>query len=270
MLSLRPSVSVTQKSGGPFLLTDLGRLHEIVAIQQPAEVMLGYPAPQRHRQAGALGDNREDLGGGQVVGALQVMDLHARPSLRRRLGCPESQCRVELHRLRLPLEGDVVDQPIRGEGNDRLESAGGPRIPPPPGTCLPLPDMPAALDRGLDLGVLEANLDPHGQGVVEERVEADQEVRLDVDSEHDRDVEAGRVEAKRVLLTPPALGDVAVLDLQSVLVSWAMKDLLMAGREEIGEHADQDAIALVDRQMNRGQVGAGVRQTPPPRIPDGT
>jgi hypothetical protein len=81
-----------------------------------------------------------------------------------------------------------------------------------------------------------------------------------VHCQHHRYFEPGRVQPEAMVLLPPLLGDVAILDLEPVLVGGSVSDLLMAGREGVDQRTVENAVAVLDDEMERSEARPGITQ----------
>lgn len=85
----------------------------------------------------------------RALGRLERPPVH-------RLGRSVAERGVKAESRRLPLEAHVVEEPLRAECDQRLEPLWSPCRATTPPDRLSLLDMPAQLDRGLNIGVLES------------------------------------------------------------------------------------------------------------------
>ncbi len=195
------------------------------------------------------------------------MELCADALARGPLGDAVAQRVVEPQGLRLALDCEEVQEAIRRERDDGLQTRLHASLPPTP-MGVALPHSPAIGPGGGDVGLLEVDAVAERKGVVGKRIERDQDTGFGVGNEDERQVHAGRVEADRVPGLAPLFGvHVAVPDLRPVLIAGTVPGRDPIGVEDVGDHTEPAAIGSLDtKEQRRGRRAGGEQDTPTRRL----
>src|SRR5207248_2600227 len=102
------------------------------------------------------------------------------------LSRPIAKGRIQPEPARSTLESDVGEEPLWTERDQRLEAGDRPALPAATGAGLALPYVPAARLRLFNVALPELDRDSHGERVVSQWVEPDEQVGFQVHTDHDR------------------------------------------------------------------------------------